>query len=500
VVIVRTRGVAAAGGAVAALLATGLIVLVPPVATASEASPATIPSVQRWTTAAGSYTFTAGSRVVASAADLRTTAGLLAADLRVATGYGVPVVSGTPAIGDIVLNPDDSSGEGYRLALTDTATITGSAAGAFYGSQTLLQMLKQSRTLPRGSADDAPVHSDRGLMIDTARKFYSVAWLRDRIRELAYLKYNRLHLHLSDDQGFRIESDRHPEVVSDLHYTKAEIADLVAYAEQHHVTIVPEIDMPGHMTRVLQDKPGLSLRQSDGTLGLDLSKNEAWDLASDLITEFLPLFPGPYWHLGADEWLGTAELSSFPQLGERARDLFGSAATGRDLQYDFINRVNDLVRAEGRTLRIWNDQLTPGTVVDVAPTVQIAHWYGSEDMDPQTLADRGHDLVNANWNRLYYIVGVSRPDPAALFESFAVDQFAVSDGGTTIAHDDPHLLGAQLSLWGEPGRDEAADDIAANLRSPLRVLAQVTWGSPSPVATYAGYTAVIDAVGDPPRQ
>ncbi|AGL16261.1 glycosyl hydrolase [Actinoplanes sp. N902-109] len=433
-----------------------------------------------------------------STAALQTAAGLLAADLRAVTGYPVPVVSGSPADGDVVLATGSYGDEGYRLALAGTATISGSTTGVFYGTQTLLQMLKQDRSLSRGTATDAPVYRDRGFMIDTARKFYSIDWLRARVRDLAYLKYNRLHLHLSDDQDFRIESSSHPEVVSALHYTKAQIADLVAYAARYQITVVPEIDMPGHMTRILRDKPGLSLVRDNGTRSLDLSSDQAWPLARDLITEYLPLFPGPWWHLGADEWLSTAEMAQFPQLDRRARQLFGASATGRDLQYDLINKVNDLVRSHGKTLRIWNDQLVEGTVVEVAPTVQIAHWYGATDMTPQALADRGHDLINANWNQLYYIIGVSRPDPAAIYASFVPNQFAFGAGTTAVAGTDPHLLGAQFSLWGEPGHDESATDIATNLKDPLRVVAQETWGSPKPTPAYATYTAIIRAVGDAP--
>jgi hexosaminidase len=476
----------------------GLTSACEPARAAASAPPPTIPSIQQWTTTPGNYIFTAASRIVTDAETLQPAAGLLAADLRAVTGYPVPIASGTPADGDVVLTPGSSGDEGYRLALAGTATISGSTTGVFYGTQTLLQMLKQDRTLPRGTATDAPVHPDRGFMIDTGRKFYTIDWLRARIRELAYLKYNRLHLHLTDDQEFRIESSSHPEVVSATHYTKAQIADLVAYAAQYQVTIVPEIDMPGHMTRLLRDKPGLSLVRDNGTRSLDLSSDQAWPLARDLITELLPLFPGRYWDLGADEWLSTAEMSQFPQLDRRAQQLFGDSATGRDLQYDFINKANDLVRANGKTLRIWNDQLVPGTVVDVAPSVQIAHWYGATDMTPQALADRGHDLVNANWNQLYYIIGISRPDPAAIYESFAPHQFALGTGTTTIAPSDPHLLGSQLSLWGEPGRDEPENDIATHLKNPLRALVQVTWGSPKPTPAYDSYTAVIQAVGDPP--
>ncbi|MET0426408.1 MAG: beta-N-acetylhexosaminidase, partial [Actinoplanes sp.] len=148
---------------------------------AASAPPVTIPSIQQWTAASGTYTFTAASRIVTNTAALRTGAVLLAADLRAITGYPVPVASGTPAGGDVILTSGSFGDEGYRLALAGTATISGSTAGVFYGTQTLLQMLKQDRSLPRGTATDAPVYRDRGFMIDTGRKFYTINWLRARV-------------------------------------------------------------------------------------------------------------------------------------------------------------------------------------------------------------------------------------------------------------------------------------------------------------------------------
>jgi hypothetical protein len=141
------------------LLAAAVALGVAPApAAAAELPPTTIPAIQQWAAGSGSYLFTTTSRVVTSTGSLQTAAGLLAADLRSITGYTVPVATGTPAPGDIVLTTGSFGSEGYRLTLTSTATISGTTAGVFYGTQTLLQMLKQNLTLPQGTADDAPVY------------------------------------------------------------------------------------------------------------------------------------------------------------------------------------------------------------------------------------------------------------------------------------------------------------------------------------------------------
>lgn len=490
---------AAAATVVTALLTTCTAALIPTTAHAATTPPATIPAVQQWSAGSGSYSFTGTSRVIVNTPSLRTTAELLAGDLESVTGHDVTLSTGTAAAGDIVLADGSYGAEGYQLQLSSKATISGSTAGVLHGTQTLLQMLKQNPTLPQGTVNDSPTYPDRGVMVDVARKYYSVDWLHSLVRELAYLKYNRLHLHFSDDQAFRLESSTHPEVVSSQHYTKQEIRDLVAYAAQYQVTIVPEINMPGHMTAMLDSHQSLSLLRSNGSRVLDLSQDTAaYNFAADFINEYLPLFPSPYWQLGADEWLGTAELSQWPGLKSRAQQLYGSNATGRDLEYGFINKINTLVRGAGKTLRIWNDQLVPGTVVQVDPSVQVADWFGSTDMTPQTLSSQGHDLINANWNQLYYIIGISRPSAQNIYENFAPNQFASGSGSTTIPASDPHLLGTQLSLWGEPGQDEDEGSVADHLKAPLRSLIQTTWGSPKPAGTYSGFETIINAVGDAP--
>ncbi len=209
------------------------------------------------------------------------------------------MVVGTAGAGDIALTlgEDTLPAEGYRLTVAASVTVrAGTTAGAFYGTRTLLQLLHRSATVPGGTAVDRPAKAERGLMIDQGRKYFTVDWVKQHIKELAYLKLNYFHFHLSDTYGFRLESSTHPEIVSAEHYSKQDIADLVALGLKYHVTIVPEIDTPGHMNPILAAHPELALRNSSGTADpafIDLSKPGAYTLIGDLINEYLPPVPRP---------------------------------------------------------------------------------------------------------------------------------------------------------------------------------------------------------------
>ncbi|WP_327248482.1 family 20 glycosylhydrolase [Streptomyces sp. NBC_01320] len=145
-----------------------------------------------------------------------------------------------------------------------------------------------------GRITDWPTYTERGLMVDVGRRHFTPGWLEGKIRELAWLKLNVLHLHLSDGLGFRIESASHPEIVTRPALTKDEVRHLVSVADRYHVTVVPEIDSPGHMEAVLRAHPELQLIRVDGTRDpgkLDYSKPAARRLMQDLIAEYADLSP-----------------------------------------------------------------------------------------------------------------------------------------------------------------------------------------------------------------
>ncbi|MFE2728287.1 family 20 glycosylhydrolase [Kitasatospora sp. NPDC059327] len=469
--------------------------------TTAAAAPQTVPALRQWTAGSGSFTFTPASRIVldpAHGAQLAEDAATFADDLGQLEGRHVPVLVGAAGPGDIALTLGDTAlpAEGYRLTVATTVTVqAGTTTGAFNGTRTLLQLLHQSATVPAGTAVDWPAKAERGLMIDQGRKFFTVDWVKQHIKELAYLKLNYFHFHLSDTYGFRLESSTHPEIVSADHYSKQDIADLVALGRKYHVTIVPEIDTPGHMNPILAAHPELALRTSSGTADpafIDLSKPAAYTLIKDLLDEYLPLFPAPYWHIGADEYVD--DYSRYPQLLAYARAHYGANATAKDTYYGFVNWSDALVRAAGKTTRMWNDGIKAGDgTIAPDPGILVEYWY-DYGLTPQQLAAAGHRVANESWTPTYYVLGGAKPDTRWMYETWTPDLF---QGGRTLS-DPTKNPGSLIHVWCDNPNAETEEQIAAGIMYPLRGLAQQTWGSPKLTATYASFVPIATAVGHNP--
>jgi hexosaminidase len=452
--------------------------------------------VQRWTPGSGFYTFGPGSAVVADGAGLAGTAEAFAADVGSLTGAAVRWrVGGATQPGDIELATGAAEGgpEGYRLTVGLTIAVLGNTDdGVFNGTRTILQWLRQSRTIPAGTVDDWPEYPERGLLVDVGRQFLSLDWLRARIREMSYLKLNYLYLHLSDKYGFRLESETHPEIVSAQHYTKRQISDLVAYGLRYHVQIVPEIDFPGHLDAILAAHPELRLVSSAGAVSdsdIDIADPAALALVRDLLTEYLPLFPGRYWTLGGDEYV--TNYADYPQLG------------GKDGFYRFLNWANTIVRSAGKTMRIYNDGLTTGgSTVTIDPDIVVAYWsaagpfgfpWAGNAISPKELAEAGHSVQNMAFTPTYYTTG----GPAALFNTppgltYRWNPNTFVDGSTL-----PNNLGSLVSVWCDNPNAQTEDQIAAALFPRLRVLSQLTWGSPKPLL-YLNFLSAMNSTGQAP--
>jgi hexosaminidase len=411
----------------------------------------------------------------------------------------------------------DLGEEGYRLHVGRTIRISArTSAGAFAGTRTVLQLARQG-PLPAGTARDWPRYPERGLMIDVARRFYPAAWIEARIRELSYLKLNYLHLHLSDDQGFRMESATHPEIVSTQHYTSADLREILALARRHHVTVVPEIDMPGHMQAALAPHPEYQLTDVFGRRAagrLDVTNPAAVRFAHDLIEEYLKLFDGPYWHGGGDELMTPVEYPLYPQLQAAAQAKYGASANGKDAVHGFANDVDDLVRARGRALRMWHDDLGGGSAVAVHPDVVTEWWIDVSPLSagvtpsPQSLLDQGHRIMNGGWFPTYYVNGPLgakplRPDMKTAYEAWAPNEFSgplvfnetLRQPPQRVAAGEPRNLGAKLHVWNDDPTYETEQQTADGIRPRLQVIAQKTWGSAPLAADYASFQKVAAAIG-----
>lgn len=480
------------------------------------ARPVTIPTVKQWSEAPGTYSITPASRIVIPApapASLERTARVLARDLRALTGSTLPILSGSDQDGDIVLRiaTVELAGkeEGYRMEIGSRLEITGGGEdGVFNGTRTLLQLLKNNRAVPRGSVVDWPDYPERGLMVDVGRKYFTVRWIKDHILDLAYAKMNLLHLHLSDDLGIRVASEKHPDIVSRPFYSKNEIREIVALAQEYHVTIIPEVDVPAHTGWLRNSHPELLLGSNGlGTHYMDITKPAALDLVEDILGEYLPEFPGPYWHMGADEYIGAADYPKYPSLDAYAKARYGPAANGIDAYLAFIGWVHGLVKAQGKVLRTWADAyeynaINPSSPVPLDRSIVQEAWNAHEN--PKEIAAAGFFIQNASFHPTYYNLGAYKGEEAVLYEDWAPHKRL---GGwerpgwiypMAIDSLHPKLLGAKLSVWCDSPESETESEVAEGIHGRLRAIAQNSWGGPKAVSDYAEFRKVITAIGRAP--
>jgi hexosaminidase len=501
--------VVAAGVGIAAKLATSTQGLV------TVARPAVVPALQVWHPSGSPFSLGSAAAIIIAPGQLtalKSTAMQFAQELRTIDGGSAPGVragGGTDLhSGDIMLtlgSADRQLGdEGYTIRVGASITVSAPTdAGVFYGTRTLLQMFRAGKVVPGGTARDWPVYADRGLMLDTAAKFFPLPWLEGEIRSMAYFKLNMLHLHLGDAQAFRLESADHPELTAPQHYSKADIKALVHLAARYHVQIIPEIDMPGHMDEILAKHPDLALKNavSPGSrLVADLANPAAYTLVRQIIEEYLPLFPGKYFDAGADEYL--SDYSHQPGLLAYARAHYGPEATAADAYHGFVNWVDALVRARGKTLRVWNDSVAGDGVVHVNKDVIVEYWrHTGAQLGPKQLADAGYQVLNASWTPTYYVLRAGdsgdKPNAEAVYTSWTPARF--QDSGTDVpvilnTSEAKAVRGADINVWCDAPEAENLQQIRAGLADPLLALAQKTWGSPNPAATYARFLKVAASV------
>lgn len=469
-------------------------------------APSTIPAVREHVPARGpGWKPATGARVIVGADDakaLTDEAKLLAGELRM--GFAE---AQDPGPGDVQLSLDagaSATPESYTLTVKDgRARITArDQAGVFYGTRTLKQAVEAAGSAPEGTVRDAPARPQRGLNLDIARKNFTPDWIEDRLREMGDLKLNQLGLHFSDDQAFRIESESHPEIVSTPHLTKADVRRFTALAASLHITVVPEIDSPGHLGAVLRAHPGLQLRDVQGKAvkgAVDISNPASAKLIDELLREYLPLFPGGAWHLGADEYQALVvrnPQASFPQLAAAARERYGPTARVQDLATGWLNDRANVVRPSGKALKAWNDGFFSGGVAKAAGDLQVEYWTGKElgARPPLEYLREGRKVVNLNDEYLYYVLGqpnqFTYPTGRRIYEEWTP---LVLRGTTAVpARYGPQILGARLAVWCDLANAQTQAQVAQGIRTPLAALSQKVWDDRQPARSWVEFKALAD--------
>lgn len=359
--------------------------------------------------------------------------------------------------------------EGYRLVVTgEGARLQASGpAGVLRGLATLRQLVVVGREgfeIPAVVIEDEPRLAWRGLLVDTARHFVGLETLKRQIDAMEATKLNVLHLHLSDNEGFRVESRRLPrltEVASHgQYYTQDEVRDLVAYAADRGVRIVPEFDVPGHTGAILAAYPELSSGPVDPTnrialmgLAMDPTKPETYAFLETLFAEMAALFPDAYFHVGGDEvnaaaWTSNPTIRAY--MTERGLDAHA-------LQRDFFDRVRRIVQGLGKTPVAWEE--VAERPVDDGVLVQA--WRSSEALTHITgqgnpaIATAGYYL-DLLWPGLDYY---SRDplDPLATPPDAVHGVLGPAPTGPLSPDQAKRVLGAEAALWAEVVTDEMVE-------------------------------------------
>ena len=299
------------------------------------------------------------------------------------------------------------SPESYTLSVTPQQILirATSGAGLFYGLQTLLQLAQPSGagsySIASVEIEDTPRFAYRGLMLDVSRHFSTKEFIKKQIDALAYYKINRLHLHLTDAAGWRLEIKKYPLLTEFAawrtdptwkqwwnggrkyvrfdapgayggYYTQDDIREILEYARQHYITVIPEIEMPSHSEEVLAAYPQLSCsgepyKNSDFCVG----NEETFTFLENVLTEVMELFPSEYIHIGGDE-AGKSAWKTCPKCQKRMKD--EHLANVDELQSYLIHRIEKFLNNHGRHLLGWDEILQGG----IAPNATVMSWRGEE--------------------------------------------------------------------------------------------------------------------------
>lgn len=468
---------------------------------AGNGAPATIPALANWSAGTGSFSITSGLRIVANSPQESTLASSVAQDFSTALGSSVSSVVAGAKTGDLLLKLDSSrtdlGEEGYQLVVGSSISITAvTEQGLYYGTRTALQwatIAKLGGTIPAGQSVDIPKYAERGVGICACQIQVSPETIKRSIEEMSYYKLNQLWIET------KVASQAYPKANFWAYFTPAEAKDLDQFAKAHYVTLVAQVNSPGHMGPWLQNYPDFQLTNSSGEkqpTRLDITKPEALTMVKTLFDEYSKSIDTPYWHMGADEYMLGSAYSEYPQIGAAAQSKFGPNAQPIDLFIDFINQVDDYVQSKGKTLRIWNDGIpAEATTVKLNKDIVVEHWLNKGKTPAQLLAD-GNNIMNSAY-ALYLIRGGGAINVQNLWDSNWTP--LTFDGSTVPANAGPgKVTGAKLTLWPDNGAADTENQMEAKMHPALRFLAQSTWGSPRPTATLADFNALGDALGNGP--
>ena len=398
----------------------------------------------------------------------------------------------------------DNNDESYKLDVSKHGVEIQASeeAGLFYGIQTLMQLLNSdSSKLPYLHIEDSPRFAYRGMMLDCSRHFLSLDFLKKQIDMMSYLKLNRFHWHLTDGPGWRLQINQYPELTEIAawrpqatwkewwnsgrqyvkegtkgayggYYTQDEARELVEYAAERHIVVIPEIEIPGHSEEVLAVYPHLSCTGKPYTSSeVCIGNPDTYIFLENVLDEVIDIFPSEYIHIGGDEasrehWAKCPKCQSLMK-----REKYTDEA---QLQSHLIKHIEEYLNNKGRMIIGWDEILEGG----LAPNATVMSWRGE---DGGIVAARsGHDAIMTPGSHCYFDSYQGTPDtqPEAIGGFLPIEKVysfnPVSD--SLSIEESKHILGAQANLWAEYIISE--EHMEYMIYPRLLALSEVVWTLP----------------------
>jgi hexosaminidase len=469
----------------------------------------------------GSFTVTKDTRIISNDVSSEAAATFLAELLSASSQFNMTPANEPAEINFIELKIQPGfEPEAYELNITNKSiAITAStSAGLFYGVQTLRQMLSEkietrdksvaAWSVPVATISDKPTYSWRGMHLDVSRHFFSKEFLKSFIDRMALYKFNKFHLHLTDDQGWRIEIKKYPELTSkgawrafndqdsicidkakenpdfalptDFikdtpegkvyggFYTQEDIKELVQYAADRFITIVPEVDMPGHMKAVLNSYPELSCVDGAGwgkifSIPLCPCEESTYVFAENVLSEISELFPGEFVHIGGDEVDKTTWAQSDACKALIKKEKLKNVD---ELQSYFIRRLEKFLLTKNKKMIGWDEVLEGG----VDSTTNIMYWRGWVPDAPLKAARNHNDVIMSPTSHCYYDYV---PDHTTLEKMYGFNPIPQQLTGK----DADRIIGVQANIWTEWIPTVSRLDYMTMPR--MLALSEVGWAKPT---------------------
>jgi hexosaminidase len=460
-------------------------------------------------------------------------ANMLAGKFQKAAGFHVSVSQAdgnnipSNAIYFTTIGADDSLGkEGYQLSVTENSVVVKAKepAGLFYGMQTINQLLpaeieSDMKTdniawqIPAVEITDKPRFTWRGMHLDVCRHFVSIDFIKKYIDNMAMHKLNTFHWHLTEDQGWRLEIKKYPKLTEvgawrketlighskdtprkydgkpyGGFYTQEQAKEIVQYAKERFITVVPEIEMPGHATAAIAAYPelGVTGKQIEVATGWGVFpdifnvEESTFSFLEDVLTETMEIFPGEYIHIGGDEAIKDQWKAS-PKIQQKIKAL--GLKNEEELQSYFMTRIEKFINSKGRKVIGWDEIIEGG----LSPNVTVMSWRGMEG--GITAARSGHDVIMApiQYTYFWWNQGDSTKEPLSAGGYLPMEKvYSFEPIDSSLSADEAkYVLGAHGSAWAEYMESEAKVEYMVFPR--MSALAEVVW-SPKELRNWEDFT------------